>query len=179
MKKLLGILTLFPVGVFANPTSGWNEDYSYGDVTGDFNTFPYVLLLLAIFLGPYLISKVINIFKSNKKEPETVEPNQQETLLNDVEEEAKKEDVYTHTYKKHAKELTKQLYDKKDNKYQTNTGNREPIYISIILILCMLMYYQYSQYRLDSFSRTVNCFRDVVPENDVDFCESFYEKYRE
>ena len=56
---------------------------------------------------------------------------------------------------------------------------KDSIYISIILILCFLMYYQYSQYRLDSFSRTVNCFRDVVPENDIDFCESFYEKHRE
>ena len=56
---------------------------------------------------------------------------------------------------------------------------KDSIYISIILVLCFLMYYQYSQYRLDSYSRVVNCFRDVVPENDIDFCESFYEKHRE
>ena len=56
---------------------------------------------------------------------------------------------------------------------------KDTIYLLIILVLCFLMYYQYSQYRLDSHSRVVNCFRDVVPENDIDFCESFYEKHRE
>tara|TARA_B100000963_G_scaffold48721_1_gene36959 strand:- start:4241 stop:4525 length:285 start_codon:yes stop_codon:yes gene_type:complete len=73
MARFLAILTLVPQIVFSNPTSGWYEDYSYHvGSTDDFSVIPYVLILLAIFFGPYLISKIIDFFKPNKKEPEII-----------------------------------------------------------------------------------------------------------
>ena len=56
---------------------------------------------------------------------------------------------------------------------------KDVTYILIIFVLCFLMYYQYSQYRLDSYSRTTQCFTDVVPDSDVEFCNSFFEKQKE
>ena len=41
------------------------------------------------------------------------------------------------------------------------------------------MFVQYTKYKEDSFSRITQCFADVVPEAEQDFCESFYEKYRD
>ena len=59
MKKLL-LTLLLPMIIYANPTSGWYED------SGDTN--PWVLLLLpAIFLVPYLIGEIIDLFKSKPK----------------------------------------------------------------------------------------------------------------
>jgi len=60
-----------------------------------------------------------------------------------------------------------------------NTSNREPFYILIILVLLIIMFVQYTKYKEDSFSRITQCFADVVPEAEQDFCESFYEKYRD
>ena len=51
------------------------------------------------------------------------------------------------------------------------------IYIAVIIGLLTLMYYQYIQHREDSHSRIVNCFKDVVEE--VEWCEKFFDKYRE
>ncbi|MDA9102558.1 hypothetical protein N9K13_04105 [Gammaproteobacteria bacterium] len=59
MKKLL-LTLLLPMMIYANPTSGWYED------SGDTN--PWLLLLLpAIFLVPYLIGEIIDLFKSKPK----------------------------------------------------------------------------------------------------------------
>ena len=97
-----------------------------------------------------------------------------------TQEEPKEEDIYVNTYKKHAKELTKELYIKDDNNNnKTNTANREPFYILIILVLLIIMFVQYTKYREDSFSRITQCFADVVPDSEQDFCESIYEKYRD
>jgi len=60
-----------------------------------------------------------------------------------------------------------------------NTSNREPFYILIILVLLIIMFVQYTKYKEDSFSRITQCFADVVPDGEKDFCESFYEKHRD
>ena len=60
-----------------------------------------------------------------------------------------------------------------------NTSNREPFYILIILVLLIIIFVQYTKYKEDSFSRITQCFADVVPDSEQDFCESFYNKYRD
>ncbi|MDC0961983.1 hypothetical protein OAR55_00900 [Gammaproteobacteria bacterium] len=169
MKKLLLKVLFLPMITFANPTSGWQDSDGGGLLA--------IIATLAIFIVPVLISKIVSIFKTNKKESETVNSIQKEISLNDVAQEPKKEDVYMNTYKKHAKELTKELYIKDNNK--TDTSNREPFYILIILVLLIIMFVQYTKYREDSFSRITQCFADVVPDSEQDFCESIYEKYRD
>jgi hypothetical protein len=62
---------------------------------------------------------------------------------------------------------------------EINNDSRDPIYILIILALCMFIYYQYSEYRQDSYSRTQNCFRDVVPADDKEYCDTFIQEYKE
>ena len=97
----------------------------------------------------------------------------------DTEEEPKEKDIYVDTYKTHAKEFIKEPYVREDNNTQMNTGSREPFYIVIIFVLLIIMFVQYTKYREDSFSRITQCFADVVPDSEQDFCESIYEKYRD
>ena len=181
MKRLLALLPLSSINVYGNPTSGWNEDYSYGDTTGDFSTLPYFLLLIAIFLVPYLIIQTIDFFKSKSSLKKDIKL---EIEANNIKDNAVDDNSYENAYKQHAKELTKEMYAKANNDFNTkqtdksNTLNREPFYILIILILLSLMYVQYSKYREDSYSRVTKCFEDVTPDYEIEFCESFYEKYR-
>lgn len=181
MKKLL-LALLLPIMVLANPTSGWNEDYSYGDTTGDFSTFPYVLLLLAIFLGPYFISKIIDLFKSKPYISENTESEIEAKNLKDI---AVEEDSFINAYKQSAKEFNKEIWSKANEDSDSNKSktfdnrSREPIYIAIIIGLLVLMNVQYTKYREDSYSRTQNCFRDVVPADDKEYCDNFVQTYKE
>ena len=50
-------------------------------------------------------------------------------------------------------------------------------YLLIITGLLVVMYFQYTKYQEDSYSRTVACFADVVEE--VEWCEEFYRKHNE
>ena len=54
---------------------------------------------------------------------------------------------------------------------------KDVIYLLIIFVLILGMYIQYANYREDSFSRITKCFADEVKE--VEWCEKFYDKYRE
>ena len=181
MKNLL-LTLLLPIMVIANPTSGWNEDYSYGDTTGDFSTFPYVLLLLAIFLGPYFISEIIDLFKSKPNTSENTESEIEAKNLKDI---AVEEDSFINAYKQSAKELNKEIWSKTNEDSDSNKSktfdnrSREPIYIAIIIGLLVLMNVQYTKYREDSYSRTQNCFRDVVPADDKEYCDTFIQEYKE
>lgn len=178
MKKLL-LLLLLPMMIYANPTSGWNEDYSYGDTTGDFNTFPYVLLLLAIFLVPYFIGQIIDLFKSNPKS-NVIENTEPETNI--IENELDIEEDIGKAEEQMIKAFNTESVEENDIHMTTkeiNNDSRDPIYILIILALCMFIYYQYSEYRQDSYSRTQNCFRDVVPADDKEYCDTFIQEYKE
>ena len=55
-------------------------------------------------------------------------------------------------------------------------NKKDLIYLLIIIGLLGAMYYQYTQYQEDSFSRISKCFADKVEE--VEWCEKFYDKYR-
>ena len=55
-------------------------------------------------------------------------------------------------------------------------NKKDLIYLLIIIGLLGAMYYQYTQYQEDSFSRITKCFADEVEE--VGWCEKFYDKYR-
>jgi hypothetical protein len=50
-------------------------------------------------------------------------------------------------------------------------------YIGIIIILLIALFALNNQYKNDSYSRTLNCFRDIIIEPE--YCESFYEKLKE
>jgi hypothetical protein len=50
-------------------------------------------------------------------------------------------------------------------------------YLLIITGLLVVMYFQYTKYQEDSYSRTVACFENVVEE--VEWCEEFYRKHNE
>ena len=50
-------------------------------------------------------------------------------------------------------------------------------YIGIIIALLIALFALNIQYKNDSHSRIVNCFRDIIVEPE--FCESFFEKHRE
>ena len=144
MKKLL-LLLLLPMMIYANPTSGWNEDYSYGDTTGDFNTFPYVLLLLAIFLVPYFIGQIIDLFKSNPKS-NVIENTEPETNI--IENELDIEEDIGKAEEQMIKAFNTESVEENDIHMTTkeiNNDSRDPIYILIILALCMFIYYQYSE----------------------------------
>ena len=54
---------------------------------------------------------------------------------------------------------------------------REYFYISTILILLVALYSLYTQYRNDSYTRVMDCFRDDVKE--LEFCEAFLKQYSE
>ncbi len=69
MKKLLALLLLSPLIVIANPTSGWNEDYSYSDNinTGWSLGGDPVFWGLVLFFGIlYLISEIQSWNKPNE-----------------------------------------------------------------------------------------------------------------
>jgi len=180
MNKLLVILILIPITVFANPTSGWQDSDGGGLLA--------ILATLAIFIVPYVISRIINLFKPRSNLNDNIRSGTENEISEEATDKDEKEepshDQYANVYKRNAKELAKGMYIKEDNNPNTkinqpSTGSRDLIYILIILGLCVLMYYQYSQYRLDSYSRTTQCFTDVVPDSDVEFCNSFFEKQNE
>jgi len=50
-------------------------------------------------------------------------------------------------------------------------------YIGIIIALLIALFALNSQYKNDSYSRTLNCFKDIIMEPE--YCESFYEKLKE
>jgi len=58
-------------------------------------------------------------------------------------------------------------------------SKKDFIYLLIIAGLLAVIFVQYTKYREDSFSRITQCFADVVPDSEQDFCESIYEKYRD
>lgn len=165
MKKLLALVLVTPF-IQSNPTGAWREDmydssYSYGG-----GIWPYLLIGFVVFLIYAFFANWYDEYKE-KKAAQKTEFQDIKTKMN---EEMQKDSM---------QEIKKEIPNPVNKSSSSPNGRREPIYILIILVLCMLMYYQYSQYRLDSHSRVVNCFRDVVPDNDLDFCESFYEKHRE
>jgi hypothetical protein len=65
MKKIILPLGLFVSKALANPTSGWNEDYSYGDYTntgwslGGDPIFWGLVLIFGILLIPSLLKDLI------------------------------------------------------------------------------------------------------------------------
>lgn len=174
------ILVLLPITVIANPTSGWQDSDGGG--------FFAILATLAIFIVPYVISRIFNLFKSeqnlNKKNGSQVDYDNSEQIVDKTENDKSSEDLYTNVYKKHAKELAKGMYIKEPNKpnrpaYQSTISGRDVIYILIIFGLCMLLFYQYSKYRQDSFSRTVQCFADEISEENYVYCNQFFENQKE
>jgi hypothetical protein len=50
-------------------------------------------------------------------------------------------------------------------------------YIGIIIALSIALISLHVQYKNDSYSRTLNCFRDIIIEPE--YCQSFYEKLKE
>ena len=50
-------------------------------------------------------------------------------------------------------------------------------YIGIIIALVIALFALNNQYKNDSYSRTLNCFKDIIIEPE--YCESFYEKLKE
>lgn len=165
MKKLLPLIILTPF-IQSNPTGAWRHDmydssYSYGG-----GIWPYLLIGFVVFLIYAFVANWYDEYKEKKAAQKT----EIQDIKTKMDEEMQKDSM---------QEIKKEIPNPVNKSSSSPNGSREPIYILIILVLCMLMYYQYSQYRLDSHSRVVNCFRDVVPDGDLDFCESFYEKHRE
>lgn len=137
MKKSL-LTLLLPMMIYANPTSGWYEDYSYGDTTGDFSTFPYVLLLLAIFLGPYFISSIIDFFKSKPH-----------ITINTIENKLDTEEDIGKAKEKMLKGFNPAFVEKNELREFNNIDNNKKrifnirgyFYISIILILLVALWF--------------------------------------
>tara|TARA_R110001606_G_scaffold17677_3_gene68153 strand:- start:550 stop:732 length:183 start_codon:yes stop_codon:yes gene_type:complete len=50
-------------------------------------------------------------------------------------------------------------------------------YIGIIIALLIALFALNIQYKNDSYTRVMNCFKDVV--NEPEFCQQFYNKYKE
>ena len=50
-------------------------------------------------------------------------------------------------------------------------------YIGIIIALLIALFALNNQYKNDSYSRTLNCFKDIIVEPE--YCESFYETLKE
>ncbi len=50
-------------------------------------------------------------------------------------------------------------------------------YIGIIIALLIALFALNSQYKNDSYSRVMNCFKDVV--NEPEFCKEFYKQYKD
>ncbi len=50
-------------------------------------------------------------------------------------------------------------------------------YIGIIIALLIALFALNNQYKNDSYSRTLNCFKDIIVEPE--YCESFYKTLKE
>ena len=50
-------------------------------------------------------------------------------------------------------------------------------YIGIIIALLIALFALNNQYKNDSYSRVMNCFKDVV--NEPEFCQEFYKQYKD
>jgi len=177
MKKLLALILIFPI-LSANPTSGWQN--SANDSGG-------WLFLIGAWILIFIVGGFANLkdkfYEARRTKVEHDISEDEEINENDdyLDDNLSKEDAFVDTYKKHAKKIAKELYVKEDNnpKSQMNVVSREPFYVLTILVLLVGMYFQYTKYREDSFSRITQCFADVIPDTEQDFCESFYEKYRD
>lgn len=50
-------------------------------------------------------------------------------------------------------------------------------YIGIIIALLIALFTLNNQYKNDSYTRVMNCFKDVVDEPE--FCQEFYKQYKD
>jgi mannitol/fructose-specific phosphotransferase system IIA component (Ntr-type) len=50
-------------------------------------------------------------------------------------------------------------------------------YIGIIIALLIALFALNNQYKNDSYTRVMNCFKDVIDEPD--FCQKFYKQYKD
>jgi len=50
-------------------------------------------------------------------------------------------------------------------------------YIGIIIALLIALFALNNQYKNDSYTRVMNCFKDVVDEPE--FCQEFYKQYKD
>jgi len=50
-------------------------------------------------------------------------------------------------------------------------------YIGIIIALLIALFALNNQYKNDSYTRVMNCFKDVIDEPD--FCQEFYKQYKD
>ena len=50
-------------------------------------------------------------------------------------------------------------------------------YIGIIIALLIALFVLNNQYKNDSYTRVMNCFKDVVDEPK--FCQEFYKQYKD
>jgi hypothetical protein len=50
-------------------------------------------------------------------------------------------------------------------------------YIGIIIALLIALFALNNQYKNDSYTRVMNCFKDVIDEPE--FCEKFYKQYKD
>ena len=174
MKKLI-LLPLLPLMIYANPTSGWYDD------SGDSN--PWILLLLpAIFLVPWFIGEIIDLFKSKPKS-NVIENTESETDI--IENELNTEEDIDKAKEQMLKGFNTEFVEKNNHREFNNMDNnnkrlfngRDYFYISTIIILLVALYSLYTQYRNDSYTRVMDCFRDDVKE--LEFCEAFLKQYSE
>ena len=169
MKKLL-LLPLLPLMIYANPTSGWQD--SANDTGG------WLFLLgawaLIFIIGGFSMLKD-KIFKQTVEEDTNKETDIIDNELDTEEDIAKAKEQMLKGFNTESVEEN----DIHMTTKEINNDHRDPIYILIILALCMFIHYQYSEYRQDSYSRTQNCFRDVVPADDKEYCDTFIQEYKE
>tara|TARA_B110000879_G_C11034920_1_gene456433 strand:- start:77 stop:760 length:684 start_codon:yes stop_codon:yes gene_type:complete len=169
MKKLL-LLPLLPLMIYANPTSGWQD--SANDTGG------WLFLLgawaLIFIIGGFSMLKD-KIFKQTVEEDTNKETDIIDNELDTEEDIAKAKEQMLKGFNTESVEEN----DIHMTTKEINNDSRDPIYILIILALCMFIHYQYSEYRQDSYSRTQNCFRDVVPADDKEYCDTFIQEYKE
>ena len=169
MKKLL-LLILLPMMIYANPTSGWQD--SANDTGG-----------ILFLLGAWALIFIIGGFSMLKDKifKQTVEEDtNKETDI--IDNELDTEEDIGKAKEQMIKGFNTESVEENDIHMTTkeiNNDSRDPLYILIILALCMFIYYQYSEYRQDSYSRTQNCFRDVVPADDKEYCDNFIQEYKE
>jgi hypothetical protein len=50
-------------------------------------------------------------------------------------------------------------------------------YIGIIIALLIALFALNNQYKNDSYTRVMNCFKDVIDEPE--FCQEFYKQYKD
>ena len=169
MKKLL-LLPLLPLMIYANPTSGWQD--SANDTGG------WLFLLgawaLIFIIGGFSMLKD-KIFKQTVEEDTNKETDIIDNELDTEEDIGKAKEQMIKGFNTESVEEN----DIHMTTKEINNDSRDPLYILIILALCMFIYYQYSEYRQDSYSRTQNCFRDVVPADDKEYCDNFIQEYKE